>query len=167
MNHIRKPMRYIFVTQISTSIPRSSLRYYPLSDWMHSHPQITVTPLHTGYVHSKFIRSTDDKTSNSVYTNPYVQEEDASTWRRTIMRLCVSICLDPFSIQAYQRRLVTSYKRIWNQNDHLGNVAFQRLALPFRIRQNPLPKFGFSGSSFYNNVCMLQKSTPKPAVLID
>lgn len=75
---------------------------------MRSHPQITVMPLHTGYLHSEFIRSTDDKTSRAVYTNPYIQEEDAGTGSRTLMRYTLSISLDPISIQAYNNRVVTS-----------------------------------------------------------
>jgi hypothetical protein len=75
---------------------------------MHSHPQITVMPLNTGYLHSEYIRSSEDKTNKAVYTNPYIQEEDAGACIQTLMRYTVSIGLDPISIQAYQNRVVTS-----------------------------------------------------------
>jgi len=75
---------------------------------MRSHTQITVMPFHTGYLHSDYIRSTDDKTSGAVYTNPYIQVEDAGTCSKTPMRYTVSISLDPISIQAYYNRAVTS-----------------------------------------------------------
>jgi len=77
--------------------------------------------LHTGYLHSEYIRSTDDKTRRAVYTNPYIQEEDAGTCSPTLMRYNVSISLDPISIQACHNFMLTNLE----PNGHLGKGAFQ------------------------------------------
>jgi hypothetical protein len=156
-------MHYIFIIGISISISRSSLCYHSLCDWMHSHPQITVTPLHTGCLHSKFIRSTDDRTSSDVYTNPYVQEEDAATWRRTNEILCIDPPWPIFHTSVTRENsnfLLTNLE----PNGHSGNAAFQRLALPFRILENPLLKLRLNVSSFtIIHACF---SAPKPVVFI-